>query len=321
VSRIAVVIVNYRTADLVIDCLRSLAVEVRRHGDCRVVIVDNCSADGSVVRIRAALEMKGWDNWAELLPLEENRGFAAGNNAALRRLLQEPRPPHYYWLLNPDTIVRPGALQALVDFLTVNPQVGIAGSALEDLDGTTQRSAFRFPTIASELERGARLGALSRLLRRYLVAPPCRREPHSTDWISGASMMVRRAVFDSVGLLDEGYFLYYEETDFCRKAQRGGWQCWYVPSSCVVHLIGQSTGVKDQRPTTSQIPAYLLESRRRYFSKNHGLFYRLAADAAWLLGFLGWRLRRRLQRKPDLDPPGLLKVFLRDSLRTLSFFP
>lgn len=306
-----IVIVNYRASELVLDCLRSLSPELRRHGSCRAVIVDNGSADGSVERLRTTLEKERWQDWAELLPLQENRGFAAGNNAALRRLLQGPCAPEYIWFLNPDTLVRPGALQALLDFLEIHPEAGIAGSTLEGLDGTPQQSAFRFPGIASEFERGARLGLLSRLLRGYVVAPPRRTEAHSTDWVCGASMMVRRAVFESVGLLDEGYFLYYEETDFCLKAWRAGWGSWYVPQSHVVHLVGRSTGVKDQRPTTGPIPTYLLESRWRYFHKNHGRLYRLAADAAWILGFTFCRMRRRLQRKPDLDPPGLLRVFLR----------
>jgi GT2 family glycosyltransferase len=291
---VGIVIVNYRAADLVLDCLRSLAAELQERGDCRVVVVDNGSADGSLERIRSAVVLERWQDWVELMPLQENRGFAAGNNAALRRMLEGPETPEYIWFLNPDTIVRPGSLQALVDFLDAHPKAGIGGSALEGLDGTLQRSAFRFPGIASELERGARLGLLSRLLRRYVVAPPCRKEAHPADWVCGASMMVRSAVFASVGLLDEGYYLYYEETDFCLQARRTGWESWYVPQSRVVHLVGQSTGVKDQRAKTGTIPAYVLEARRRYFDKNHGNLYRRAADVAWLAGLTLWRMRRLL---------------------------
>jgi N-acetylglucosaminyl-diphospho-decaprenol L-rhamnosyltransferase len=310
-STVRIVIVNYRTADLVLDCLRSLAAEVRGLGNCRVVVVDNCSGDDSVGRIRGALEAEGWGGWAELLPLEQNRGFAAGNNAALRRLLAGAQAPDYLWLLNPDTVVRPGGLRALVEFMESHPEAGIAGSRLEDPDATPQRSAFRFPGVASELERGMRLGLLSKLLRHYLVAPPVEVGPHPADWVSGASMLVRREVFESVGLLDEGYFLYFEETDFCLRARRVGWRCWYVPASRVVHLVGQSSGIKDGSRTARRIPVYWLESRRRYFGKSHGALYRFATDVAWALGFACWRLRRRLQRKPDQDPPGLLWDFLR----------
>jgi GT2 family glycosyltransferase len=309
-STVTVVIVNYRTPGLVIDCLRSLAPEVRDQAGCRVVVVDNCSEDGSAERIGATIRDEGAGRWAEVWPLRQNRGFAAGNNAALRPLLAGPNPPDYLWLLNPDTVVRPGALRALVEFLDERPEVGIVGSRLEDPDGTPQRSAFRFPGIASELERGARLGLLSTLLGRYLVAPPVRHHPHPADWVSGASMLVRREVFRSTGLLDETYFLYFEETDFCRRAARANWRCWYVPYSRVVHLVGQSSGVKQGNRTVGRVPVYWLQSCRQYFDKLHGPLYRLAVDAAWALGFASWRFRRRLQGKPDQDSPGLLWDFV-----------
>jgi GT2 family glycosyltransferase len=312
-SSVRVIVVNYRTAGLVVECLRSLAPEVRGHGDCRVVVVDNCSGDGSAERIRAAVAAEGWDGWATVQPLEHNRGFAAGNNAALRQLPAGPEAPAYVWLLNPDTVVRPGALRALVEFLEANPGVGIAGSRLEDPDGTPQRSAFRFPGVASEFERGMRLGLLSRALARYQVAPPVADQAHAADWVSGASMLVRREVFEAAGLLDEGYFLYFEETDFARRARRAGWPCWYVPESRVVHLVGQSSGVKDGGKTAGRVPQYWLQSRARYFAKSYGPLSRLAADVAYAAGFACWRVRRRLQRKPDEDPPGLLWDFVRFS--------
>jgi N-acetylglucosaminyl-diphospho-decaprenol L-rhamnosyltransferase len=307
-----IVIVNYRTGDLAIDCLRSLASEIRGDGiDAHVVVVDNASGDDSAVRIAEEIERNGWRDWADLLVLEDNGGFAAGNNAALRPLLASDRRPDYVLLLNPDTVVRPGAVRALVDFMQRNPKVGLAGSRLEDPDGTPQCSAFRFPTAASEFERGARLGLISRLLHRYVVAPPPRNEPHPADWVAGASLIVRREVFDAVGLLDSGYFLYFEEVDFCRKAALADWPCWYVPASRVVHLVGQSSGVTDTRRPARRVPRYWFESRRRYFRGFHGRLYTLLADVAWVAGFSLWRLRRLVQRKPDTDPPHLLTDFLR----------
>jgi GT2 family glycosyltransferase len=313
-STTSAVIVNYRTASLTIGCLRSLATAVVGHALCRVVVVDNGSADGSAERIAEAIRTEGWHAWAELLPLADNRGFAAGNNAALRLLLEDPAPPDYVWLLNPDTVVQPGALQPLVEFLETHPDVGMVGSRLENPDGTSQRSAFRFHSIASELERGIRLGLVSRLLRRYVLAPPVQDQTHRADWVSGASMLVRRSVFDSIGLFDEGYFLYFEETDFCLEARRAGWSCWYVPQSRVVHLVGQSTGIQVDAPKRRRVPVYWFQSRHRYLTKNHGSLRRLVSDFAWLFGFLCWRVRRRLQRKPDNDPPGLLWDFIRFGL-------
>lgn len=313
---VRIVIVNYRTPELAIDCLRSLAAELQPESDWRVVVVENASGDASAEKIDAAIRDGGWRAWAELLPVDRNLGFAGGNNVALRPILAAPRPPDYVLLLNPDTVVRPGALRALAEFMERRPEVGIAGSRLEDPDGTPQRSAFRFPTIWSEFESGIRLGFVSRLLRRRVVAPPVQDAPHPSDWMAGASMMVRRAVFDSVGLMDEGYFLYFEETDFCLRARRAGWASWYVPASRVVHLVGQSSGVTDTKRPARRVPRYWFESRRRYFRKNHGALYALLADSAWALGFGLWRLRRRVQRKPDHDPPGLLWDFIRFTFLT-----
>jgi GT2 family glycosyltransferase len=318
-KRIRIVIVNYRTAGLVIECLRSLTDEVVALGDCRTVVVDNGSGDGSAERIGTAIASEGW-GWAELLPLAHNPGFAGGNNAALRPILTDPQPPDYVLLLNPDTVVRPGAVRALVDFLEANPHVGIAGSRLEDPDGTPQRSAFRFPSAAGELEDGLRLGLASRLLRSRVVAPPARDEAHPTDWVAGASMLVRREVFDAIGLMDERYFLYFEEVDFCLQARRAGWPCWYVPQSRVVHLVGQASGVTDVKRPAKRRPRYWFESRSRYFRRNHGGFYKVLSDLAWVCGYALWRARRRLQRKPDADPPGLLWDFIRFNFLSTEVF-
>ena len=310
-----VVIVNYRTGDLTIDCLRSMVDEVqslRSEGTpVDVVVTDNASPDDSAARIGAAIEEAGWD-WAQLCPLPENGGFAYGNNEAIRPALQSGSPPDYVLLLNPDTLVRPGAFRELLTFMEAHPDVGIAGSRLEFRDGTPQPSAFRFPTLLSELDNGAKLGLLTRLLSRRVVAPPPPDGACRTDWVSGACLMVRRAVFSAIGLLDEGYFMYYEETDFCRHAAEVGWPCWYVPSSRVVHLIGQSSGVTDVK---KRRPAYWFESRSRYFRKHHGRVAKGFIDAAWAAAYASYRVRRFIQRKPDTDPPHLLRDFLRHNLR------
>jgi hypothetical protein len=313
-SAVHIVIVNYRTADLVIDCLRSLEPEVRSIDGVQVTVVDNRSDDGSIERLRSCIDTQGWSGWARLLASPVNGGFAYGNNEALRALMAAPVAPRYCWLLNSDTVVHPGALRALVEFMEAHPNCGIAGGALQNADGSEWPFAFRFPTLLGELERGMRLGLLSRLLRRHIVAQrmPTDR-PVRVDWVPGASMMIRFDVLAAVGLMDEDYFLYYEETDYCLQAERAGWQTWYVPASRVVHIAGQSTGVTGAQAQLRRLPSYWFNSRRRYFVKNHGRVYAAACDSVWLLSFLGWRLRRRLQSKADLDPPALLADFVRHS--------
>jgi hypothetical protein len=309
-----VVIVNYRTPNLTIDSLRSLVSEVQALPGTRVVVTDNKSGDGSVEQIGTAIETEGWSEWASLMPLERNGGFAYGNNAAIRPALHSTNPPPYILLLNPDTIVRPRALQVLVDFMNKHPDVGIAGSRLEDPDETPQRSAFRFHTAFSELDFGLRLGIVSKLLSKWVVAPPVSDETYQTDWVAGASMIIRREVFEAAGLMDEDYFMYYEEMDFCLQAKKAGWSCWYVPESRVVHLVGQSSGVTDTKRPPKRLPQYLFDSRRRYFIKNYGWLYAALADHAWASGFALWRLRRVIQRKPDNDPPKVFGDFLRNSV-------
>jgi GT2 family glycosyltransferase len=234
-----------------------------------------------------------------------------GNNAAIRPALAAAEPPRYVLLLNPDTIVRPGALRALVEFMESRLDVGIAGGRLEEPDGTPQRSAFRFPSMLGELEGGLRLGPASRLLSRWVVAPEVPEGPVPIDWVAGACLMIRREVFTAIGLLDEGYFMYFEEVDFCHRARRAGWPCWYVPAARVVHLVGQSSGVTNPSAARLRRPPYWFCARRRYFLGNYGRARTLMANLAWSLGYASYRLRRLVQRKPDTDAEWLLWDFIR----------
>src|SRR5204863_2390861 len=122
--------------------------------------------------------------------------------------------------------------------------------------------------------------------KRWVVAPPVRTETFPTDWVAGASMIVRKAVFDAIGLMDDEYFMYFEEVDFCLRARRAGWPCWYVPASRVVHLVGQTSGVTDTRQVTKRRPKYWFDSRRRYFLVNHGAVKTALADLVWTAGYV-----------------------------------
>lgn len=313
-TSLLIVIVNYRTSQLVIDCLHSLQAEIAQFPSAQVVIVDNVSGDGSVEQITAAIAEQQWQSWVSLIVADRNGGYAYGNNVAIRPALAAVNPPDYVLLLNPDTVIRPQAIATLVEFMETHPQAGIAGSRLEDPDGTAQRSAFRFPTIWSEFDRGLQLGLVTQLLQKWVVAPPVVEVTSKTEWVAGASMIVRRSVFEAVGLMDEDYFLYFEELDYCLQAYRQGWECWYVPASRVVHLVGQSSGVTTPTSQPKRLPTYWFESRQRYFVKNQGWWYAFFADTAWLIGYLLWIVRRWLQQKPNTDPPYQLQDFWANSL-------
>jgi N-acetylglucosaminyl-diphospho-decaprenol L-rhamnosyltransferase len=310
-ASVLVVTVSYKTAGLVLNGLAALAAEVAADPRLRVVVVDNtCGEDAR--EIAPVIAERGWGAWAMLLVSDKNGGYAYGNNLAIREALRAKSPPEYFWMLNPDAEARPGAARALVDYFDRDPRIGITGSALLDPDGSVWGYAFRFPTVWSELESGAELGVLSRLMKDHVVAIKMGDQPQQVDWLPGASMMVRRAVFDS-GLFDEGYFLYHEETDFCLHAQQAGWSCWYVPASRVLHIAGSSTGVTSREGPPKRKPQYLFDSRRRYFTKNHGWAYAVLADLAWTAGFASRRVRRRLQGRGHEDPPHLLWDSLRNS--------
>jgi N-acetylglucosaminyl-diphospho-decaprenol L-rhamnosyltransferase len=174
-------------------------------------------------------------------------------------------------------------------------------------------SSFRFHSWFSEIDGAFRLGLLSKVLRPWSVVVPLPDQPVRIDWVGGAAFMIRKEVIDAIGLLDEGYFVYYEETDYCLRARRAGWESWYVPQSRIIHLEGQCTGVSDKTKRPKRRPRYWFESRRRYFELNHGRLHAFAIDVAWALGYATFRLRRWLQGKPDTDPPHFMTDFIRYS--------
>jgi N-acetylglucosaminyl-diphospho-decaprenol L-rhamnosyltransferase len=313
--KLLVVIVNYKTPELAVDCLQSLAREVQTVPGTRVVVTDNASGDGSVEKISAAIAHHHW-NWAEVMPLESNGGFAWGNNRGIEPFLKSDHPPQYIYLLNPDTVVMPDALRELVHFMEHNESAGIAGSRVCNPDGSVRNSTFRFPGMLSEMETAIRLGFVSKLLNRYVVALPPTDVPTQVDWVSGASMIVRREVFDKIGLLDDRYFMYFEETDFCHRAARAGFATWYVPTAKIIHIVGQASGVTGVKRHTKRRPAYWFESRHRYFRKHYGAVRGMLADVLWAGGFGVHTILRTLRSKPHHDPPWLLWDFVRYNLKS-----
>jgi len=309
--KLTIVIVNYCTGALVVDCLASLVDEITAFPATKVLVIDNASVDNSAHVIATAIAERHWSDWAQLIPSGFNGGFAYGNNIAFRAAMAEATPPDLFWILNPDTRVFPGTLGALLDFFHSRPDVGIVGSMLFDGDERPWPFAFRFPSILSELERGACIGIISRLLRDHRVPRSMGNVPEQVDWVSGASLVVRRETLEATGLMDEGYFLYYEETDLCLKARHHGWTCWYLPSAVVLHIAGQSTGLTET--AFRRIPGYWFDARRRYFIMNHGRRYALLADICWMAGHMLWRTRRRFRSRKDRVVPFLFRDFVKGS--------
>ena len=315
--KLLVVILNYRVTDLTIDCLRSLVPEIPRVPGMKVAVCENGTGGDAEQRLREVISGNGWEPWVELTAISPNRGFTGGNNVIIRKWLASSQCPDYFLLLNADTLVRPGAFETLVRFMDGHPEVGIAGSHLEWPDGVPQGSPFRFPGIATELDRGLRLGIVSKLISRWSILHPKSENACQVDWVGGTSMIIRREVIEAIGPLDEGLYTYFDDVDYCLNAKRAGWQTWFVPESRIIHLEGSSTGIKEKN--LKRRPEYWFQARRRFFLKNHGALYAALVDAAFLSGFAFWRLRRRIQGKPETDPSHTLIDSFRNSVFMTGF--
>lgn len=275
---VAVIVLNYRTPELVADCLASLADEVTP-GMHDVVVVDNCSPDDSVDRIEQTIEANEWGQWARVLRSEVNGGFAAGNNVGIRGTNAAVRV-----LLNSDTIVREGALHRLID--SVAGDVGLVGPRLEWPSGEQQISTFRYRTPLTELISSGRLGMLGRMFVGHVVAREVDAACDDLDWTSFACVAIRDEVTRSVGLLDEQYFMYFEDMDFCRHAKRAGFRVAHAPDARVVHLRGGTSDVKKSTIERKRRPGYYYAARSHYFRAWYGLPGWVTANMCWTLGWL-----------------------------------
>ncbi|MBI3978862.1 MAG: glycosyltransferase family 2 protein [Chloroflexi bacterium] len=283
---LTVVVVSFNTRDLLARCLDS----IERHGGWSIeaVVVDNASSDGSAAMVRARFPAV----W--LIANGENRGFAAATNQGLR--LAEGR---YVVLLNPDTVVQPGALATLAGFLDRRPQVGVVGPQLLNADGTLQHGCFRFPTLLQTFFDFFPLNHRlinSRLNGRYPLRE--RSEPFPVDHPLGACLMTRREVVAQVGLLDEQFFIYCEEIDWCIRIRAAGWEIFCHPGARVVHLGGQSTS---QRRWPMLVELH--RSRRLLFQKHYPPIYRLAHRAIVGAGLLAEIVRSWIMLLRRQIPP------------------
>ena len=265
---LSIVIVSWNVADLLGACLESIysGAQSRLGGDSvlrvgertvEVFVVDNASTDGSVEMVRSKYPH------VSVIASEVNLGFTRGNNLALERCRGR-----YVLLLNPDTELVGDALTGMVEHMEGHLDVGLLGPRLVHSDGTTQSSRRRFPTLATALMEGT-------LLHQWWPCNPWARSYHmadsdddftqSVDWVSGACMLVRRRAIDQVGLLDEAFFMYSEEMDWCRRMVDAGWRVVYLPTASVIHHEGQSS---DQVVAERHI--HFQTSKVTYFRKHHG---------------------------------------------------
>ncbi len=307
------VLLNWRSAAMTLRAAES-ALRALEGIEGALVIVDNDSGDGSFEAMTAEVQMRGWDKGAQtvrVLQAGHNGGFGAGNNFGIRAGMPDGSRPAFVYILNSDAFPDRDAVRALLTHLQTHPATGFAGSFIYGDDGAPHRTAFRFPSIVSEFESQIRFGPVSRMLNRWIVAQPIPQATAQVDWLAGASLMMRMAVLDQIGLFDEQFFLYFEETDLCRRAALAGWPTDYVVESRVMHIGSASTGMREWQ----RIPGFWLDSRLHYLLKNHGVVYAAAATLALLAGGILWRARLLIQRKDRGDPPLYLTDLTRHALR------
>ena len=272
--QLSIIIVTHNSAGVIAACLTSLyrsdpalALEV--------IVVDNASSDGT-----ANLVQQQFSN-ARVIAATGNIGYAAGNNLGFAAA----RAP-WLLMLNPDTEARAGALQAMLAAAGRRPELGMLAPRLVFADGGLQHSTFHFPNIAQ-----AFYGFFEKLVPLNSVAngryPTAAYEQERTvEHILGAAILVRRTLWQQTGGLDEGFALYFEETDWCRRAQLAGWQLWYTPDAVIMHIGAHATSRQPERSAV-----LFARSQARYFRKHYGAGWFLLLKLITVAGLLYWLAR------------------------------
>jgi hypothetical protein len=258
VTDLSIVVLTWNTRDLVLDCLASIEREVLSRTDpgrleVETLVVDNGSADGTVEAVRARFP------WAQRIPLPRNVGFAAGNNAGLRKI-----SGRHAVLLNSDTVVLRDAFETCVRWLDAHPDVGVVGPQLLNPDLTKQNCIHNYPSLATEFVPKSLLEWL--FPRRFPSKRYEHREPIDVEAVLGACMFVRHEVLEQVGPMPEDYFFFLEETDWCWRIRDAGWRVMHVPDARVVHVHGAAT--KKKIPARTRIEYH--RSLYHFFRKNRG---------------------------------------------------
>jgi len=288
---ISIIIVSWNVCERLRACLNSLPPA---NPSVEIIVVDAASADGTPEMVRAEFPA------VQLIARHDNVGYSRGNNLGLTQARGR-----YLFILNPDTELNEQTLPVLSAYLDAQPQVGLVGPQLVLADGAVQASRRRFPTLATAAFESTWLAGLAprSLLDHYYAADLPDDQPAQVDWLVGAALLVRRAVWQQVGGLDEGFFMYSEELDWQRRIKAAGWQIVYLPAAQVHHFEAQSSA---QVPAATHIR--FNTSKVRYFRKYHGAlagellrWYLLAQFACqlgleWLKGVLGHKRELRQAR-------------------------
>jgi N-acetylglucosaminyl-diphospho-decaprenol L-rhamnosyltransferase len=254
---LSIVIVSWNVADILAECLFSIFATIDTSRlQLDVIVVDSASSDHTVALVHEQFPQ------VNLLPQSENIGYTKANNVGF-----EAARGRHILMLNPDTVILDDALERMVLFLDDNPAVGIVGPYTLNTDGTTQSSRRRFPTLRLALVESTWLQpyAPKAWLDDYFVNDAPEDATLDVDWVQGSALMFRREVYEQIGGLDEGYVMYSEEMDFCKRAKDTNWRVVFLGDARIIHHGGKST---EQIAANKHI--YFQQSKIRYFHKHHG---------------------------------------------------
>ena len=298
-----IVILNYRTGGLTVDCLRSLADKLDEVPGTRALVVDNGSGDGSSAQIAEAIAANHWGKWCELMSLQTNVGFAAGNNRGLATLQTTYKDSKWVLLLNSDTLVHPGALRLSHHVMQSEPKIGMMSCLLLNPDGTTQNVTRKFP---SPLRQILCAFGLPWMFPKafgwadvYDVPEAQLKIKRDCDWLGGAYMFLRRDALEQVGGMDESFFFYGEDIEFCYRFHKRRWRVHYDPGASIVHIGGSSSD--PSRVGKKQKNIFMWQARYQVQKKCYGLAAAWAVRAGDIAAFGVRKLKMLLTGKTQSD--------------------
>lgn len=276
-KKISIIIVNHNSEKYLLDCVGSI-VKYGNPAQMEIIVVDNGSAVSGLGALKARF------NDVIIIENKNNIGFASANNMAIRRASGE-----YLLLLNNDTLVFSDVIGALAEFANKYAKGGIIAPRIYEADGkTVQKNCRSFPQTPFDTMFG-RASLLSKIFpnnpitKKTTLSEWDYNSPRQVDWVSGAAMMIRREVFDQIGLLDENFFMYWEDTDLCKRARDAGWEVWFTPAAEIIHFTGKGGG---ERPLGLRLyTMYQMHRSAYYYFRKH--FYKNPFHPMAILTFAG----------------------------------
>lgn len=271
---VSIVIVSWNVAQLLEDCLKSV-YETTSNLSLEVIVVDSASSDNTVQMVIEKFPQ------VNMMAQADNVGFTRGNNIGLAVAKGK-----YLFLLNPDTVILGDTISQMVAYLDNNPKIGIVGPHTLNSDMTHQSTRRRFPTIGTAFFESTWLEGIAprRILNWYYARDIADDSTAEVDWVQGSALMARREVYDQIGGLDEGYIMFWEELDWCKRAKLAGWGVAYLGTSKIIHHGGKST---DQAGARKHI--HFQESKLRYYKKFFGGGFALLLRIFLLLNYV-WQI-------------------------------